>query len=109
MSTLQCPATLLLAPPGAQVPAAGRRIAQVLTKDDVQGLSSADPATLRETLAEIADQTPGETTLVLALDDGLRSALPHLARLEVAPDALATAQTLELVIDADAWVLRVPD
>ena len=73
VSTLQCPATLLVA--------------------------------LREALGAIADQTPGETTVVLGLDD-LRDALAVLARLEAATAEVGAADSLELVIDADDWTCR---
>jgi hypothetical protein len=109
VSTLQCPATLLLAVPGTEIYAAGLRITHTWSEDEAPGILSDDVGTIREALSEIADQTPGETTLVLALDARLRAALPHLARLEVDATALGDASVLELVIDADDWVLRTSD
>lgn len=105
MSTLQCPATLLLAVPGAEPPP-GLRIAFTWSPDDEPGLLTDDVPTLRETLAGIADRTPGETTLVPVLDDRLRRALPSLARVEVDPEALEEAPALALEVDADDWVVR---
>jgi len=105
VSTLQCPATLLLATPGLE-PQAGQRVSHTWSPDDAPGLLSEDVTTLRAALSEIADQTPGETTLVPVLDQRLREALPHLARLDVAPDVLTDAPLLALVIDADDWVCR---
>lgn len=103
MSTLQCPATLLLASPGTDLPR-GHRIAQEWPSDE--SLRSDDVPTLRETFSAIADQTPGETTLVPVLDDRLRAALPQLARIDVDPDQLREAAVLALEIDADDWVVR---
>jgi hypothetical protein len=56
-------------------------------------------------LGDIADRTPGETTVVLGLDD-LRAALAVVARLEAAPAEAEAADSLELVIDADDWTCR---
>jgi len=108
VSTLQCPATLLLAVPGTEISAAGLRITHTWSELEAPGLSATDVGTLREVLSGIADRTPGETTLVPVLDDRLRAALPHLARLEVDATALRDASALELVIDADDWVCRQP-
>ncbi len=103
MSTLQCPATLLLAPSTAVLPTS-LRIARVWAPDEA--LLSHDVPTLRAALSEIADQSPGETTLVPVLDDRLRTALPRLARIDVDPDQLRDASLLALEIDADDWVVR---
>jgi hypothetical protein len=103
VSTLQCPATLLLTVPGVE-PASGLRVAQEWTPDEA--LRSGDVPTLRGALAAIADQAPGETTLVPVLDDRLRAALPRLARIDVGPDQLRDADVLALEIDADDWVVR---
>ena len=103
MSTLQCPATLLLAAPGV-APPSGLRIAHEWAPNDA--LQSDDVATLREALSELADQSPGETTLVPMLDDRLRTALPRLARIDVEPDELRDSPLLALEIDAEDWVVR---
>lgn len=103
MSSLQCPATLLLAAPGAEPPI---EVAFSWSPDDEPDLWADDVLTLREALASIADRTPGETTLVPVLDDRLRAALPRLARVDADPEALATSPWLLLVIDADDWVCR---
>lgn len=105
MSTLQCPATLVLAVPGADLPA-GLRVAYTWSSEDEPDLLAEDVPTLRDALAGIADRTPGETTLVPVLDDRLRRALPSLARVDVDPEALAEDPTLALEIDADDWVVR---
>jgi hypothetical protein len=103
MSSLQCPATLLLARLGVALPR-GVRVAQEWAADE--WLLSDDVPTLREALSGIADQTPGETTLVPVLDDRLRAALPRLARIDVEPDQLRDAEVLALEIDAEDWVVR---
>ncbi len=103
MSTLQCPATLLLASPGVEPPP-GLRVAQEWVPDE--SLWSDDVPTLRAALSGIADQAPGETTLVPMLDERLRAALPRLARIAVDPDVLREAAVLALEIDADDWVVR---
>ena len=105
MSSLQCPATLLLAVPGAEPPV---QVAFTWSTDDEPGLLADDVPTLREALASIADRTPGETTLVPVLDDRLRAVLPRLARVEADAEALAGASVLTLEIDADDWVCRIP-
>jgi hypothetical protein len=105
VSTLQCPATLVLATPGTDLPP-GLRVAAVWTPEEEPDLLADDVPTLREALSEIADRTPGETTLVPVLDDRLRAALPRLARIEVEPDVLAAAPALALEVDADDWVIR---
>ncbi len=105
MSTLQCPATLVLAVAGADLPA-GLRLAHTWSTEDEPGLLADDVPTLREALAGLADRTPGETTLVPVLDGRLRRALPSLARIDVDPEALAEAPALALEIDADDWVVR---
>jgi hypothetical protein len=102
MSTLQCPATLLLAPSSAVLPT-GLRVTNEWAPDEA--LLSDDVPTLRAALSEIADQSPGETTLVPVLDDRLRTALPRLARIDVHPDRLRDASLLALEIDADDWVV----
>ncbi len=103
MSTLQCPATLLLSAPGVDPPS-GLRIAQEWAPNDA--LKSDDVPTLREALSGLADQSPGETTLLPMLDDRLRAALPRLARIDVDPDELRDSPLLALEIDADDWVVR---
>lgn len=103
MSSLQCPATLLLAAPNAALPA-GIRIAQEWAPDEA--LLSGDVPTLRSALSGIADESPGETTLVPVLDDRLRAALPRLARIDLEPQELAEAPLLTLEIDAEDWVVR---
>lgn len=105
MSSLQCPASLLLAEPGT-TPPGSLRVAATWDPDDEPGLVADDVPTLREALAAIADRTPGETTLVPVLDDRLRAALPRLARIDVDPEMVASARTLLLEIDADDWVVR---
>ena len=105
MSTLQCPATLLVATPGSDPPP-GQRVTHVWDPAELPDLLSDDLATLREALADLADRTPGETTLVPVLDARLRAALPRLARLDVSAEALAGAEVLALDIDADDWVCR---
>ena len=105
MSTLQCPAILVLAAPGADPPA-GLRIAYTWSAEEAPGLLADDVPALRDALAGIADRTPGETTLVPVLDDRLRRALPRLARVDVDPAALAEAPALTLEVDADDWVVR---
>lgn len=108
MSTLQCPATLLLTEPGTETPAS-LRIAYTWSADEEPGLLADDVPTLRATLAGIADRTPGETTLVPVLDDRLRLALPRLARVDVDPEILTGAPALTLEIDADDWVVHAID
>lgn len=56
-------------------------------------------------LEDIADAHRGETVLVVARRDVLRSVVPALL-----PGAgeLGTAAVLELAVDADGWVLRSP-
>jgi hypothetical protein len=103
MSTLQCPATLLLAAPGVALPA-GLRITHEWELDE--GLLSDDVPTLRAALSGLADQSPGETTLVSVLDARLRAALPRLARVDLDPGELDDAHVLALEIDADDWVVR---
>ncbi len=103
MSTLQCPATLLLAAPGV-APPSGLRIAQEWVPDDA--LQSDDIPMLREAFSGLADQSPGETTLVPMLDDRLRAALPRLARIDVDPGELRDSPLLALEIDAYDWVVR---
>ena len=116
MSTLQCPATLLVVRNDADLTdvTAGRRISHVWSADPAAGalaarrlgvgcsvveeLASGDVHALREALGDIADRTPGETTVVLGLDD-LRAAL-------AAPADLGAADSLELVIDSDDWTYR---
>lgn len=116
MSTLQCPATLLVVRNDADLTevAAGRRISHVWSADAaagalaasrlgvgcsvVEALASGEVRALREALGDIADRTPGETTVVLGLDD-LRAAL-------AAPADLGAADSLELVIDSDDWTYR---
>jgi hypothetical protein len=105
VSTLQCPATLVLGAPGTEPPES-LRIAHEWLPDEVPDLLSDDLWTLREALADLADRTPGETTWVPVLDDRLRAALPRLARVEVSPESLAAAPVLTLDIDADDWVCR---
>ena len=123
MSTLQCPATLLVVRDDADLGeiSAGRRISHVWSADPaagalaasrlgvgcsvVEALASGEVPALREALGDIADQTPGETTVVLGLD-GLRAALAVVARLEAAPAEAEAADSLELVIDADDWTCR---
>ena len=58
---------------------------------------------LREQLEEIADLHRGETVLVLAHEQALRLVVPAL--LGGLP---AVSGTVELVNDADGWVLRQP-
>lgn len=129
MSTLQCPATLLLVDPGHDLapPGAERRIAHVWAPpraaDRARGLAArlqvgstvlpelavdgpAGPDGWREALGEVADRTPGETTVVLALDEGLRAALPAIARTDLTADQLAAAGVIELAVDADGWTCR---
>jgi len=116
VSTLQCPATLLVVRDDADLTelAAGRRISHVWSADPaagalaasrlgvgcsvVEALASGEVHALREALGDIADRTPGETTVVLGLDD-LRAAL-------AAPADLGAADSLELVIDSDDWTYR---
>ena len=92
VSTLQCPATLLVVRDDADLTevSAGRRISHVWSADPtagalaagrlgvgcsvVEALASGEVHALREALGDIADRTPGETTVVLGLDD-LRAAL----------------------------------
>lgn len=105
MSTLQCPATLLLAEPGTEPPASWR-VAHTWDPEQEPGLLADDVPTLRSTLSDLADRTPGETTLVPVLDERLRAALPRLARVDVDPELLATAEVLALEVDADDWVVR---
>ena len=105
MSTLQCPATLLLAMPGSDPPP-GQRVTHVWDPAELPGLLSADLPTLRAALADLADRTPGETTMVPVLDERLRAALPRLARLDLSAGSLAEAAALALDIDADDWVCR---
>ena len=123
MSTLQCPATLLVVRDDADLSevSAGRRISHVWSADPaagalaasrlgvgfsvVESLASGEVPALREALGDIADRTPGETTVVLGLDD-LRAALAVVARLEAAPAEAEAADSLELVIDADDWTCR---
>jgi len=123
VSTLQCPATLLVVRDDADLGeiSAGRRISHVWSADPaagalaasrlgvgcsvVEALASGEVPALREALGDIADQTPGETTVVLGLD-GLRAALAVVARLEAAPAEAEAADSLELVIDADDWTCR---
>ena len=123
MSTLQCPATLLVVRDDADLSevSAGRRISHVWSADPaagalaasrlgvgysvVESLASGEVPALREALGDIADRTPGETTVVLGLD-GLRAALAVVARLEAAPAEAEAADSLELVIDADDWTCR---
>ncbi len=124
MSTLQCPATLLVVRDDADLSevSAGRRISHVWSADPaagalaasrlgvgysvVESLASGEVPALREALGDIADRTPGETTVVLGLD-GLRAALAVVARLEAAPAEAEAADSLELVIDADDWTCRL--
>jgi hypothetical protein len=105
MSTLQCPATLLLTAPDV-VPPPGLRVTHTWSPEEEPGLLSDDLPTLRDALAGIADRTPGETTQVPLLDQRLRDALPRLARVDIAPEVLAGAPALTLEVDADDWVLR---
>jgi hypothetical protein len=123
VSTLQCPATLLVVRDDADLSevSAGRRISHVWSADPaagalaasrlgvgysvVESLASGEVPALREALGDIADRTPGETTVVLGLDD-LRAALAVVARLEAAPAEAEAADSLELVIDADDWTCR---
>jgi hypothetical protein len=123
VSTLQCPATLLVVRDDADLSevSAGRRISHVWSADPaagalaasrlgvgysvVESLASGEVPALREALGDIADRTPGETTVVLGLD-GLRAALAVVARLEAAPAEAEAADSLELVIDADDWTCR---
>ncbi|HWM74971.1 MAG TPA: hypothetical protein VNQ53_14585 [Nocardioides sp.] len=123
MSTLQCPATLLVVRDDADLAevSVGRRISHVWSADPaagtlaagrlgvgcsvVEALASGEVHTLREALADIADRTPGETTVVLGLD-GLRAALAVLARHEPGPADPGAADSLELVIDSDDWTCR---
>lgn len=123
MSTLQCPATLLVVRDDADLTEVftGRRISHVWSADPaagaqvasrlgvgcsvVEALASGEVHALREALGDIADRTPGETTVVLGLDD-VRAALVVLARLEAAPTEVGAADSLELVIDADDWTCR---
>ncbi len=124
MSTLQCPATLLVVRDDADLSevSAGRRISHVWSADPaagalaasrlgvgfsvVESLASGEVPALREALGDIADRTPGETTVVLGLD-GLRAAVAVVARLEAAPAEAEAADSLELVIDADDWTCRL--
>jgi hypothetical protein len=119
VSTLQCPATLLVVRNDADLTevSAGRRISHVWSADPatgamaasrlgvgcsvVEALASGEVNAVREALGDIADRTPGETTVVIGLDD-LRAAL-------AAPADLGAADSLELVIDADAWTCRSGD
>jgi hypothetical protein len=123
VSTLQCPATLLVVRDDADLSevSAGRRISHVWSADPaagalaarrlgvgcsvVEALASGEVHALREALGDIADRTPGETTVVLGLDD-LRAALAVVAHLEAAPAEAEAADSLELVIDADDWTCR---
>jgi hypothetical protein len=116
VSALQCPATLLVVRNDADLTevAAGRRISHVWSADPAAGalaasllgvgcsvveeLASGEAHALREALGDIADRTPGETTVVLGLDD-LRAAL-------AVPAILGAADSLELVIDSDDWTYR---
>jgi hypothetical protein len=118
VSTLQCPATLLVVRDDADLSevSAGRRISHVWSADPaagalaasrlgvgysvVESLASGEVPALREALGDIADRTPGETTVVLGLDD-LGAAIAALAGRDLAP-----VDSLELVIDADDWTIR---
>ena len=131
MSTLQCPATLLLVAPGAAVDGEvgttpALRITHVWAAPDAEDearelaerlrvgttvlpeLPADGVAAWRDALSGLADQTPGETTVVLALDEALRAALPALTRTGLTEDQLAAAGVLELAVDADGWALRLP-
>ena len=54
-------------------------------------------------LAEIADQHPGETVLVVS-HDALRLTVPQWARMDVAPQRLTSAALIEVAVDADGRV-----
>ena len=123
MSTLQCPATLLVVRDDADLTevSAGRRISHVWSADPaagalvasrlgvgcsvVEALASGEVHTLREALGDIADRTPGETTVVLGLDD-LGASIAALAGRDLGAAELGVADSLELAIDADDWTLR---
>jgi hypothetical protein len=99
VSSLQCPATLLVVPARELHPdhldrIAARKVARVWTEPTVMrsadavaerlgvGVTVAAYAGSREVLAEIADEHPGETVLVV----------------------IAAGDAAEVVADADGWV-----
>jgi hypothetical protein len=101
MSSLQCPTTLLLLPARELDPddlsrLASRKLARVWTEPTVAraadavaerlgvGVTVAAFAGSREVLAEIADEHPGETVLVL----------------------IASGDPAEVVVDADGWLFK---
>ncbi len=59
-----------------------------------------------EELEEIADAHRGETVLVVAGRDVLRSVVPRLAPGLAEAGPLAPDRPVELAVDADGWVLR---
>lgn len=63
-------------------------------------------ARMRAVLAEIADQHPGETVVVVSHGGAIRLSLPTLCRMDAEPTRLANCATVEIEIDADDWVCR---
>src|SRR4051794_4816145 len=59
---------------------------------------------LREVLQEIADAHPGETVIVVSHGSALRIGVPAVCRMEAEPSELENTSTLEMLLDADAWV-----
>jgi len=55
-------------------------------------------------LREVADAHPGETVLVVAHGGVIGLGVPALARMDAEPHQLGNCDTVELLVDAGAWV-----
>jgi hypothetical protein len=88
VADLQCPAIVILAPAGAEVPA---RAAEVFTMD-----AAAGGAALRERVAELSDLHRGETICVVAPARAIAEALG----LDDPVDSPVT-----VAVDSSGWTL----
>ena len=104
VTSLQCPATLLLAAPDAALPA-GIRIAQEWPPDEVPDCSPMTYATLSEALADRRPDAGRDHAGARARRSAARRPAPPGPDRH-GPRAARDAPVLALEIDADDWVVR---